>query len=183
MKISDLIPDFYKNNLEMDNIIYTEEKELEEGLKKGIEDRFTDTFITKATEKGIDHFENILNIKANPEVEELEFRRSRVLNRLMSSTPYTERYMINRLNAILGEGNWNYVIDYNAYTLTINSLVPGRLWYREIIDFITKIIPMNIDWTINIYQASWNSVKDSFSTFNEFTTMTWQDVLNGEYIV
>lgn len=182
MKISDLVPNLYNNNIEMNNIIYSEEKELEENLKSKINNSFLDTFASKATESGIEKFEKIFDIKSNPYTEELNFRRERIMNRLVSSIPYTEKYLINRLNSILGEGNWNYVIDYANYKLTINSLIPGDDWYREILDFLNKIIPCNMDWSLNVYQATWGIVKDSFATWNDISTMSWEDVMAGEYI-
>ena len=80
MKVSDLIPNLYNNNLEMNNIIYSEEDELE-NLKQNIKNRFIDTFASKATEKGIQNYENIFDIKANPYTEDLNFRRERIMNR------------------------------------------------------------------------------------------------------
>ena len=91
MKLSDLMPDLYNNNLEMSNIIYTEENELENNIKTDIDNAFIDNFANKATENGISNFEKMLNIKPNLDVEDLEFRRQRVLSRLISSIPYTEK--------------------------------------------------------------------------------------------
>ena len=181
MKLSDLMPDLYNNNLEMSNIIYTEENELENNIKTDIDNAFIDNFANKATENGISNFEKMLNIKPNLDVEDLEFRRQRVLSRLISSIPYTEKYLINKLNSMLGEGNWDYTIDYNNYTLSINSLIPGKSWYREVLDFLNRTVPCNIQWSLNVYQASWGIVKDHFSRWNDISSMTWQQVLDGGY--
>lgn len=181
MKLSDLVPNLYNNNLEMNNIIYSEEQELENNLKKDIDDKFVDTFAIKATEKGIANFEKIFNIKSNTYTEDLAFRRERIMSRLVSQIPYTEKYLIHRLNAILGQGNWDYTIDYNNYNLTINSLIPGKDWYREILDFLNKIIPCNMKWSLNVYQASWGIVKDTFTVWNNMLDMTWQEVMDGQY--
>ena len=53
MKISDYLPSLYKNNLEMNNIILTEENELENGLKLDIDNSFLNSFISTANEKGM----------------------------------------------------------------------------------------------------------------------------------
>ena len=181
MKVSDLIPNLYNNNLEMNNIIYSEEDELE-NLKQNIENRFIDTFASKATEKGIQNYENIFDIKANPYTEDLNFRRERIMNRLVSSIPYSIDYLIRRLNVILGEGKWEYIMDYANYTLTISALTPGKNWYNEAIEFINKIIPVNIKWSVNTYKASWAIVKDHFTNWNAVKEKTWQQILDGEYL-
>ena len=126
MKISDYLPNIYAKNREMNNIIYSEEDELENGLKLGIENAFKDTFAKVATKNGIAKFEKMLNIESDETTETMDFRRRRVLNRLVSQAPFTEKYFINRMNEMLGEENWSYTINYNTYTLTINSMKPRK---------------------------------------------------------
>ena len=126
MKISDYMPHIYDNNKEMNNIINSEEEELENGLKLGIENSFKDTFAKIATENGLAKFETILGIKVDKETETIDFRRKRILNRLVSQAPFTETYFINKMNEMLGKGNWDYTLNYNTYTLTINSTKPRK---------------------------------------------------------
>ena len=61
MKVSNYVPDLYKNNLEMNNIIGSEEVELEINLKPNIDNAFKDTFAIEATEKGIENFGILLD--------------------------------------------------------------------------------------------------------------------------
>ena len=92
--------------------------------------------------------------------------------------------MKNRLNIILGEGNWTYNISYNDYTLTITSIVPGKNWKDELLTFLDKIIPCNIDWEVQYYEASWGIVYNHFDTWQDvYDTGTWQDIIDGEYIL
>lgn len=183
MKVSDYLPKLYDNNLEMKNIIDSEEVEFETGLKQNIDNAFKDTFAIKATEKGIKQFEEIFDIKPN-EDDTLLLRRQRVINRLIRQIPFTERFMISKLNEILGEGNWNYTLNYNTYKLTINSVIPGRNWYLELVTFLDGIIPCNIDYEIVIYATSWDLVNANFTTWQDVydTEMTWQDVMDGEWL-
>lgn len=180
MKVSDYVPKLYKNNLEMNNIINSEEQELETNLKSNIDNAFKDTFAIKATEKGISQFEELFNIKSTDD-DTITLRRQRILNRLIRQIPFTERFMQQKLNEILGEGNWNYTINYNTYKLTINSIIPGRSWYLELVSFLDEIIPCNINYEIVIYAASWDLVKSHFSTWENISTMTWQEVMDAEW--
>lgn len=181
MKISDLVPNLYKNNLEMYNIIMSEEKELETNLKKNIDNSFLDTFASQATENGISKFEQLFNIKPNPYTETLQFRRERIMNRLVSALPYTEKFLINKLNSMLGEGNWNYEINYNTYTLKIYSLRPGKGWYNELLNFLKQVVPCNIEWSVTVYAATWGIIKDSFTSWNAIKEMTWQELMDAEW--
>lgn len=184
MKISDYMPELYNRNIEMNNIIDSEEDELEDRLKFGIENSFKDTFAVIATEKGLQNFEKMFNIKVNPDEDTLEFRRQRIISRLVSSIPFTETYLKNQLNMFLGKGTWNYTIDYNNYSITINSLKPGNAWYQELLDFLDRTIPCNMDWIINIYSATWAQVYETFNTWQDLydSEMTWQDVMDGEWL-
>lgn len=181
MKISDLLPNLYKNNLEMLNIINSEEEELENNLKPKIDDSFLDTFATKATEKGISNFEEIFGIKPNKFIETLESRREIIMNRLVSHIPYTEKYLVDKLNSMLGPENWSYEIDYNTYTLKVYSLIPGKTWYQELLNFLDQIVPCNIDWSVTVYSATWDLVKDSYNTWNDVSSMTWQELMDAEW--
>lgn len=184
MKISDYLPNLYLKNREMQNIINSEEVELENKLKPDIENSFKDTFAITATEKGIEKFEKMLGMEVDTDEDTITFRRERIISRLVSSIPFTETYLINQLNHFLGEGNWTYSINYNNYTLTINSLKPGNAWYRELLDFLDRTIPCNIDWVINIYSATWAQVYERFNTWEDVynTEMTWEEVMDGEWV-
>lgn len=185
MKISDYMPNFYKNNIEMNNIIYSEEDELENNLKSSIDNSFNDTFPIRLTINGIRKYEKILNIVSDESSESLEFRKERILGRLISKIPFTERYLSNYLDNLLGASNWSYTIDYNNYTLDIQSLIPGKLWYAELINFLSNVIPANIVWTVTIYSATWNAVNNHFNNWNEInnSNMTWQELMDGEWSV
>ena len=182
MKVSDYLPELYKNNLEMTSIINSEEYELETNLKTNLDTAFLNTFASEANVEGIERFETFLDIKPNPD-DSLQLRRERVINRLTRQIPYTERFLISRLNAMLGEGSWNYTFDYNNYTLTINSVIPGKNWYNEVIEFLNMIIPCNIIWSVIIYAASWDLVNNHFASWEEIYNeeMTWQELMDAEW--
>lgn len=184
MQVSNYMPDLYKNNLEMNNIINSEEIELENGLKPDINNSFNNTFIKNANLKGIEQYEKLFNIQPDVLNETIEFRRARVLNRLITQIPYSERYLIAKLNEMLGEGTWTYEIDYNNYTLVINSIIPGRAWLNELNNFLKRIIPCNIDYSVVIYSATWSLIKDNFATWNDIKTtdMTWEELMNAEWL-
>lgn len=182
MKASNYIPDLYKSNLEMNVTVGAYESELENNLKPDIENEFKDEFILVATENGISKYEKIFNITPDVYLEDIEFRRARIMNRLVSKIPFTERFLQSQLDKIIGVGNWEYDIDYNNYTLDINCTTPGKAWLKELNDLLTRIIPCNIVWTVNIFAASWQAVKENFSTWNDITDKTWQEVLDGEWL-
>lgn len=182
MKARDYLPNLYQSNLEMNATVKSYEDELDLSIKPNIDTSFNNQFPIIADEDGISNYEKIFNIKVDPATEDLELRRSRIMNRLISHTPFTERFLQQKLNSILGEDNWNYELNYNNYTLTINVTTPGKTWLRELQLFLDNTIPCNIVWQVNIYQASWRSIKENFATWDDLKTYTWQEILDGDWI-
>lgn len=184
MKLNKLLPKLYNNNVEMKAIINAEEKDFEEILKFEIRNSFEDNFIKIADSDGLYRFEVLFNITPDLENEDLEFRRQRLWNRINASPLYTERVLQQKLDEILKPGNWSYDIDYNNYTLDIYSLSPGRMWINELRNWIEKIIPCNIVWTIHIYSITWQAVLDNTNSWQDLMdkNLTWEDVMGGEWI-
>ena len=185
MLIKKYLPQLYDNNEDMLAIANSEEVEFETNLKPAITNSFKDEFVKIATENGIERFEKLFGIIADPETETLNFRRERLFVRLISQLPFTEKYLQQQLNAIIGEGQWSYDLEYNDYTLDIWITVPGRAWLNELYDFLDRTIPCNIDWhgnRIHIYQASWQQVKEGFSTWNDLSSYTWEEIKFAEWM-
>lgn len=184
MQVHKYLPTIYSDNLEMQSIASTEEKEFEDELKPSIDNSFQDTFIVTATEEGVERYEEIFSIVPDVNTEDLEFRKERILNRLVSQIPFTEEYLKQKLDVIIGPGQWNYNINYNNYTLDIYITTPGRSWLNELKHLCESIIPCNIDWEIHIYAATWQAVKEHFPTWQDVMNRcsTWQDVMDGEWL-
>lgn len=184
MKVNKLLPKLYNNNVEMNALTNSEDKEFSEVLEVKIRTTFKNTFIATANLEGIEAFENLMNIGADPTTEDIEFRRQRLWNRLNTNPIFTERYLQNKLDELLGSGNWSYDIDYNNYTLDIYSLRPGKIWLNELVKVLEKIMPCNIEWTIHIYNITWQAVFDNIDTWQDLydLNLTWQEIMEGEWI-
>lgn len=182
MQVKDYMPHLYDPNSEMNAILDAETEEFNDNLKVDIAQSFKDTFVLTASIHGIENWEKLLEIIPDTN-SNLEFRRKVVLNRLLDHIPFTDEYLKQRLDAILGSGNYEYVPNYDDYELLINMVAPGRTWYNELVLMLDKIVPCNIDWQINIYKATWQQVKDNFTTWNDLTTHDWQYALDGEYVI
>ena len=61
MKLSNYVPKLYKDNVEMYNIIDSEEKEFKNNLKTDIDNTFKNTFVKIANIDGIKRYEQLLS--------------------------------------------------------------------------------------------------------------------------
>lgn len=140
--LKEYLPSIYKDVQETD-VITDIENELFSELATSILVGKNNEFILLANEDGIANYEQFLGIPLTG-TEDLEFRRQRVLNRFSTSQIFTKRNLIQKLDSLLGEGNYVLSIDYNNYTLTIESSANNQQWYEEILVTINSSKPANI---------------------------------------
>ena len=141
--IKDYFNKLYFPNIEVDAIIKAIQPELDE-LTVSTIDIFKNLFPIIATDSGIQMWEQLLKIAANTSTEDIEFRRQRIILRLATNVPFTERFMQWFFNNVLGEKNWDYTLEYNNYKLKIRFLIPGLNWQKEIEYFLETVLPCNI---------------------------------------
>lgn len=178
--VKDFVPYIYENNAEMKAIINAQQIEFDV-LNTRIQNAFNNNFVALTNSEGILLWENLLGITADPSIESPQFRRERILNRLISNTPFTERALQDIMNNIMGEEAWSYTLDYVNYALEILSLIPGNNWIREMRETLAKIIPANIVWTLNMYTINWGAIMSNYANWDEVykTSKTWQELMEG----
>ena len=118
--IRDNINRLYSDNDTMDAIIDAVQPEIDK-RNAIIRYRFNDVLPATATDKGILMWEQALGITASPSTETIDFRRERILNRLSSSVPYTERMLQELLSRTITvtespfAGTWRTIEENIAY--------------------------------------------------------------------
>lgn len=162
----------YNDNIDMQAIIDAIQPEVDL-LTKKIEQYFSDAFPAVATLTGIRHWELVLGITPSPSTETLDFRRRRVISRLVTDIPYTERKLEQILNDIMGAGNWAYTLDYLNYALDINSMNYGSNWTPEVELILKRIVPANIKYTLHIRYNTHEALRDyTHDQLAQFTHQT-----------
>lgn len=144
--LGSFVPHIYKDVTEMDAIIDAEQIQLSSAQTEASQ-AFANTFVLTANYEGIEMFEMMLGIIADPTTESTEFRRQRVLNRITLAPPFTFRFLKKRLDDIIGKGAWNAHVDFNNYTLYVESSASNQNWYQELEFTINQIKPCNIIFT------------------------------------
>lgn len=171
--LSSFVPSIYKDIVEMDSLIRSEEQLM--GIaRREMTTVFANTFVVTADETGIKMFEDMLGILSSPS-ESLEFRRQRVLNRLSMSPPFTFRFLKQRLDEIIGVGAWSAYIDFDTYTLYVESSAVDQHWYTEMEFTINRIKPCNIVFTNAPYSSTGLKISEGIS----YTTMKWWNKLGS----
>lgn len=143
MRIADYQPSYYENVKEF-KLLANIEDELFEILEKELTQTHANNFVMTANEKAIRIYEDALKIKADPSTETLEFRRWRILNRFQMRSPYTLRFLKERLDAILGAENYSLTMEYDEYTLYLEIVYKDSDRIKETNTMIRQMKPANI---------------------------------------
>lgn len=140
--IREYVPAIYKDVVEMETLVEVNDEllDLEEGF---IDDLESSQFINKAPEHAIAEYERLLKILPKT-TDSIEFRRLRIINRLSMTPPFSLPYLREKLDSIIGKGKYTCYIDYNEYTLYVESSANNQFWADEIYITINKLKPANI---------------------------------------
>lgn len=143
MSLKEFLPDLYDGVREFE-VLFSVEDEMVDQIEQQIKRVKDNQWIQTADEQMITFHEQLLGILANPEIEDLAFRRQRILNRMQSMPPFTLSYLRDHLNRLFGVGNYTLVIDHRNYQMILESSADNANWFQEANTIIDKIKPANI---------------------------------------
>lgn len=167
--LNSFLPSVYDGIVEMEDIMNAEEQELSIARRE-LYSAFSNTFVLTSDESGVIMFEKMLNIIANPQTEDLEFRRQRLINRLSMSPPFTFRFLKQKLDEIIGVGSWKAYIDHDNYTLYVESSATDQSWYSEMELTVNRLKPCNMVFINVPYTAAGINISEEIS----YRTLTWK---------
>ncbi|WP_236873786.1 baseplate J/gp47 family protein, partial [Clostridioides difficile] len=135
-------------------------------LHEKLNDLSSDQFLEDLTPSGIKRWEKIMSI--NPKSNEtLEDRRFRIFSKYISKLPYSERFLRNWLDNVVGEGNYELTINNATYNIHLESDARNQDWFEEVHSFVSNIKPCNmtLDYTRVLIS------KDNYMNFGITTLM------------
>ena len=140
-----LRPPWYREVLDYQELCRTETAQFEALADEiiGVSDNF---FFQTMDEGAVSMWEQVFQIVPNPSTESLDFRRARVLNRITTRPPYTLGFLYQKLDELIGPGEWTVTVDYPNYTLYIESAAQNQNYATELAFTINRIKPAHIVW-------------------------------------
>lgn len=137
------LPPWYREVLDYQQICQTGTAQFEALAQEitGVAENF---FFQTMGLSGVEMWEQIFHIVPNPQTEDLEFRRYRVLNRITTKPPYTLGFLYQKLDELIGPGLWKVTVDYPNYTLYIESSAQNQNYAQEVAFTINRIKPAHI---------------------------------------
>lgn len=98
--------------------------------------------ILTSEESGIARREKILGIKP-PDTASLEDRRLEVLMRWYDTPLYTETTLRNKLDSVLGKGNYVLVIDLDKKLVECQIELTRRLMFKSVQELFEQMVPLD----------------------------------------
>lgn len=160
-----LLPPWYREVLDYQQICQTEEGQFE-ALAQEITS-VADNFFFQTMDAGaVSQWEQILGIVPNPSTETLAFRQARLINRISTRPPFTLQFLYQKLDELIGPGQWNVTVDYPNYTLYIESYAQNQSYATELAITIGKIKPAHIVYVNSPYVETPISITEQISNYS-----------------
>lgn len=141
-----LLPPWYREILDYQEICRTEEEQLTALAEDvtGVADNF---FFQTMDERAVSQWEKVFSITPDTTVEDLEFRRIRLLNRFSTRPPFTISFLYYKLDELIGIGRWNASVENYTIDLEIDYEVmrdePHKL--TELMNLLLQICPAHVE--------------------------------------
>lgn len=164
-----LLPPWYREILDYQQICQTEQEQLE-AAAQAIQAIADNMFFQTMDEPSIYLWEQVLSIVPNPQTETLPFRQARVISRLSTRPPFTIWFLEQKLDELIGPGQWTVNVDYPNYTLYIRSAAQNQSYATEVAFTVNRIKPAHIVYVNTPYVESGLLLSETISltrrTFN-----------------
>lgn len=139
------LPVWYRQILDYQQLCLTESQQFE-GLALAVNTIADNFFFQTAGLDAIALWEKVLHIVPNPALEDLTFRRARVISRISTKPPFTLGFLYRKLDELIGPGLWQVTMDYPNYSLYIESGAQNQNYFGELVYTVGKIKPAHIVW-------------------------------------
>lgn len=170
------LPDYYGEVLDFIQLARTEDRELDQ-LEGAVEQLFADQFVETAGLQAIKRRERMLGIQADPNVETLEFRKQRILNRYRTKPPFTVRWLQEQLDRLVGPGMTIVSVDPERFMLYVTTSIENANVFKEVQYTLQTVKPANM-----VYQQN-TALHDQIGLEEQVASrsVTWNYKLDGSW--
>jgi len=116
-RIRNLMPRYFDRIRETDAVLDAEQIQLDK-LGYFVSQINDNQFVQTADDRTLTLLERLFGILADRTIEDLSFRRTRLLNLFATAPPFTLFFLYGRLVTLVGRGLFAVTIDYNNYVIT-----------------------------------------------------------------
>lgn len=177
MVIEDIInqlPEWERDNYELQVISDAFSPILRE-LESDILQLSMDRFIETASEDTISRWEKLLGITPYA-TDSLDTRRFRVIVRKRERLPFTETWLKNQLETLLGADGFTMNLDPTNLTLDVKISVNNQSNFETVKDFLERVIPLNVVFTVVQLYNKHGDIKRAGMTHRQLSQYTHRQI-------
>lgn len=137
-----------------------------------------ETHVVTANDWGLERWEKILEItpRSNYSIED---RRFLVLLRLNENIPFTERYIRDLFDGLIGKDMYEMTIYHNEYFLDLKVRMSKNYLVEEVRKSLRRILPANIGPTVRIwFNQHFEFRQYAHSAMHEWIHLDMREVLD-----
>lgn len=123
-------------------------------LESHVQEMINNITIKESELSGIEHREQVLGIKPL-DTATLEERRLEVLIRWYDMPMYTERVLQQKLNAVLGEGNYILEIDLDQKLVSCLTGLTSQKMIKSIGNMLEQMVPLDYLFKVILHRESY----------------------------
>ncbi len=157
-----LLPPWYREVLDYQAICQTEQQQFE-ALANAITSVADNFFFQTMDASAVQQWEQIFGIVPNPQTETLAFRQARLINRISTKPPFTLNFLYQKLDELIGPGQWSVSVDYANYALYIRSAAQNQSYATEVAYTLNLLKPAHIVYVNTPYVGSNLILSESIS--------------------
>lgn len=172
LALIDYLPSFMQQFKEIQVIMDTSQPFVD-NINFETEKFLKDLFILETSETGVFHYENMLNISLKL-TDNLEDRRYKIFLKYNETLPYTYKKLVELLNSICGESNYEIYMSSEDLTLTLKLSLKIKNVLESVQSTLESIVPVNISLEISLIYTIWETLKPYF--WEEFSNITWDNL-------
>lgn len=167
--LEEYLPDWYKPILDYQEILAGEIPQFENAATL-LDNVHKNLFLDEMGTTGVAEWEKIFSITP-ASTDTLDDRRDRIKRTLWTHPPFTEVYIRERLDEIIGTGEYTLTVDRPNYRLILASVRVGQTFTDEPIRFLNRTKPAHIVLDVVYMFNKWNDL--SPYTWNQMHSYTW----------
>lgn len=142
-----------------------------EALERHLDELDNNITIKDAKESGIAHRERMLGIKPL-DTASLEDRRLEVLIRWYDNPMYTETVLRNKLDSVLGAGQYVLTVDIDKKTVSCLIELTRRMMIKSVNDLFEQMVPLDYLIDISLRYNQHKTIKEKQLTYAQMRAYT-----------
>ena len=142
-----------------------------EVLESHLDELDSNITIKDAKESGIAHRERMLGIKPL-DTASLEDRRLEVLIRWYDNPMYTETVLRNKLDSVLGAGQYVLTVDIDNKTVSCLIELTRRMMIKSVNDLFEQMVPLDYLLDISLRYNQYHTIKEKGLTYAQMNAYT-----------